>query len=213
MEFTAEQQAFIDNLINKRVAEIKSRAEKEGKDGIDAAVAAAEARFKEQTAAKDKELADLKASGGKGKEVDDSAVTARIAAMEQKWKQANERAARENLKSIAAELNAVNAEQVAALIGSHVQTGDDGNLTVINAEGKPRINAENKAMTVKEMISEFLAGNSHLVKAGGQPGAGSSGAKGPGNSGAEKTIKRNAYDKMAPQAKMDYIKGGGALTD
>ncbi len=203
MEFTPEQQTFIDSLINKRAAEIKSKAEDKAKDDIAAAQAAAEAKaaasLKEKTAAFEKELAEAKI---KGKEVDDRAVTERIAAMELKWKQANERAARENLKSIAAELNAINSEQVAALIGAHIQAGDDGRLTVINAEGKPRVNAENKAMTVKELVGEFLNANPHFVKAGGSPGAGSPGAQGPGSSGGPKTMKRADFNALSVEERM-----------
>ena len=56
MEFNNEQQVFIDNLINKRVAEVRTAAEAKAKEEV----ATAEAKFKEVSVAKDKELADLK---------------------------------------------------------------------------------------------------------------------------------------------------------
>lgn len=178
MEFTAEQQAFIDTMINKRVAEIKSKAEKEAKDGIDAAVAAAEARFKEQTAIKDKELADLKAkvAGGDRGGEDLTAMKERVAALEADKVKSRDLARKAQLLTAASELGAVNGEQAAVLVSPFIKSGDDGQLSVVNPEGQTRLNAEGKPMTVKEFMTEFLTGNPHLVKAGGQTGAGSRGA-------------------------------------
>lgn len=207
LPLTPEQQAVVDASFGKRFAEIQTRSEARLKEEL----AAAEGKFKEQIAGMETELAELKkkaASGHKDK-VDDSAVIARIAAVELKWKQANERAARENLKSIAAELNAINSEQVAVLISAQVKIGDDGNLIVINAEGTPRLNADNKAMTVKELVAEFLGNNPHFVKAGGQPGAGSQGSKGTA-SGEVKTIKRGEFDKLPPAEQMKFARTTGS---
>lgn len=209
---TAEQQTVVDASFNKRFAELNAKAEVSKNE----AVAIAEAKYREQFAKLEMELAELRKGNGNGNgkgKVDDSAVVARLAAMEQKWKRANERAAKEQLKSIAAELNAVSAEQVAALIGGHIKYDDDGNPTIINAEGTPRLNADSKAMGVKELVAEFLSANPHFVKASGTTGAGSVGAKSTGAAGMAKIMKRGVFDSMTPGEKMTFTKAGGTLTD
>src|SRR3990167_1093082 len=188
MEFTPEQQAIIDSLINKRVAEVRTAAEAKAREEIATAIAAADAKVKEVAVAKDKELADLKAkveSGGKGNE-DLTALKAEVERLKAKDIKNTELARKSQLLAAASELNAISAEQVAMLVSPHVKS--DETLTILNAEGKVRVNSEGNNMTVKEFMTEFLAGNTHLVKAGGASGAGSQGNRGGDNAGV-KTIK------------------------
>lgn len=209
MEFSAEQQAFIDNLIDKRVAEVRTKAEAKAAE----TVATAEAKFKELSVAKEKELADLKAkaeSGSKGNE-DLTALKAEVERLKAKDIKNVELARKSQLLAAASELNAISAEQVAMLVTPHVK-GDE-TLTILNAEGQPRINGEGKAMTVKEFMTEFLAGNPHLVKASGNQGAGSQGSRESNQAGA-KTMKRAAFDKLSPVDKMSFVKAtGNTITD
>lgn len=209
MEFTAEQQAFIDNLINKRVAEVRTAAEAKAAE----TVATAEAKFKELSVAKEKELADLKAkaeSGSKGNE-DLTALKAEVERLKAKDIKNVELARKSQLLAAASELNAISADQVAMLVTPHVK-GDE-TLTVLNAEGQPRVNSEGKPMTVKEFMTEFLAGNPHLVKASGNQGAGSQGNKGTESKGTQ-TIKRAAYDKLSPVDQKTFaLTPGNVITD
>ena len=211
MEFTTEQQAFIDASFGKRFAEIQAKAEAKRVEDI----AAVKAELAAQIAAKDSELAETKKASGSKKDVDDSAAVARVAALEQKWKQANERAARESLKSIAAELNAVNAEHVASLINGNVKIDEDGNFTVINAAGQPRLNAESKPMAIREYMTEFLTEYPHHVKASGQTGAGSTSAVGLHGAGAAlKTVKRGDFLKLSAVEQMKFATtAGNTITD
>lgn len=209
MEFTPEQQAFIDDLISKKYTEAYAKAGEKAKTDIAEAVSRAEVKYKSDIDALKRDNEILKNAGGR---VDDKAVTERIAAIEGQLKQAREAAAKGKLESIAAKMNAVNPEQVAVLIRQHLKTDDNGNLAVVNAEGQPRVNAENKPMTSEELFKEFLDGNPHLVKAASSTGAGSTGSTGI-NTGAAKTIKRGDYEKLSPQAKSDFIKTGGKPVD
>ena len=205
MEFTPEQQAFIDNLINKRVAEVRTAAEAKAKEEV----ATAEAKFKESSVAKDKELADLKAkaeSGSKGNEVDLTAMKAKLEELLAERKESLELARKSQLISAASDLNAISAEQVAMLVSPHIN--GEKTLTILGLEGKPRANDKGDPMTVKEFMTEFLATNPHLVKASGNQGAGSQGNKGNEQSGA-KTMKRAAFDKLSPGDKMAFVKATG----
>lgn len=212
MDFTPEQQAFIDKLVNQKYTEAYAKA----KEKYDLSLAEVTAnskseadKYKAETGKMKSDYDALKASKGG---VDDKAVTERIAAIEGQLKQAREAAAKGKLESIAAKMNAVNPEQVAVLIRQHMKTDDNGNLTVVNADGLPRLNAANKPMTEDELFKEFLDGNPHLVKASGSAGAGSTGST-AFNAGAAKTIKRGDYEKLTPQGKSDFIKAGGTPVD
>src|SRR3990167_4177282 len=195
MEFSTEQQAFIDDLISKKYTEAYTKAGEKAKTDIAEAVSRAEVKYKSDIDALKKDNEVLKSAGGK---VDDKAVPERIAAIEGQLKQAREAADKGKLESIAAKMNAVNPEQVAVLIRQHIKTDDNGNLIIVNAEGQPRVNADSKPMTENELFKEFLDGNPHLVKASGSTGAGSTGSTGS-NTGAAKTIKRGDFDKLSPQ--------------
>lgn len=213
MEFSPEQQTFIDGLVNKKYTEAYAKAKEKYDLSLAEMVVNSKTEVEKYKSEFDKMKSDyetLKAT--KGNAMDDKAVTERIAAIEGQLKQARETAINGTLIGIAAKMNAVSPEQAAYLIRQHLKTDDNGNLLVVNAEGTPRLNADNKPMTENELFKEFLDGNPHLVKASGNSGAGSTGGT-AFNAGAAKTMKRDAYDKMGPAAKMDYIKGGGALTD
>ena len=212
MEFTAEQQTFIDGLIKDSYPKAYAKAGESAKADIANAVAQAEVKYKADLAAATKRSEDLETALKSKGAVDDSAVTARIAAIEQELNQARESAVKGQLESITAKLNAVNPEQAAILLKMNTKTDDKGNLTVVNAKGEPRANADNKPMTVEEWAKEFLDANPHFVKAAGSQGAGSTGSTGS-NTGAAKTMKRGDYDSLSSQAKSDFIKSGGKPVD
>ncbi|CAG0943054.1 hypothetical protein ANRL1_01188 [Anaerolineae bacterium] len=202
MEFSPEQQAFIDGLVNKKYTEAYAKAKEKYDASLVEAVANAEAKHKTDMAALKAENETLKAGQGK---VDDKAVTERIAAIEGQLKQAREAAAKGRLESIAAKMNAVNPEQVAVLIRQHIKTDDNGNLVIVNAEGQPRLNAASKPMTEDELFKEFLDNNQHLVKASGSTGAGSSGAQ-LGNGAAN----NDALLKLPPVERINAARAAGA---
>src|SRR3990172_6557998 len=197
VEFTPEQQAQIQVLIDGAYAKAFAKANEKYRAEADILKA---------------QIQTLNESKGKdhGKGEDLTALKEGLAAITQELKQAKETAARDNLKAIAAELNAVNGEQVAMLVSPYIQMVD-GKIVVLNAEGIVRINGKGDPMTTKELVTEFLAHNLHLFKAGGSAGAGSTGAR--GGNGVSKTVKRGDYEQMTPQGKSDFIKSGGIPID
>lgn len=202
MKFSNEQQTFIDALINKRVAEIKSKAEEKAKADI-AAAAAVEARHKEHIATLETHLAELKKAGGAGN---------KLASLEARNAVLIERGKKKELLVACVELGAVNAEQVAVLIGPYIRTDDEGaDLYVINQAGETRYGADGRPVSVKAVVAEFLENNPHMAKSKGQPGAGSqSPSRLPGNSGA---MSRAAFERLSPESRMDYTLSGGIVKD
>lgn len=171
MEFTAEQQAFIDTSFNKRFSEIQAKAEAKRLEDI----AAVKSEFTAQIAAKDAELTELvkKQASGSKDNVDLTALQETVASLKADKVKNAELARKNQMLAAAAKFNAINAEQVAILTSPYLRSEDDGRLTVMNEKGEARVNAEGKPMTSDEYMSEFLSGNPHLVRAAANTGAGS----------------------------------------
>ena len=192
-EFTPGQQKVIDGLINKKYGEAMTKAEAKSKAKIDAL---------------ESQIAELKADKGKAQgntqNADLTALTEGLASVKQQLAQAQEKASRESLKSIASELNAVSGGQVATLISPFIKYDGD-KTSILNANGEVKFNGEGKEMTLKEFVKEFLNDNPHLVKASKNSGAGSASAKGKGGaSGAEDLRKlppAERITKIRAQAK------------
>ena len=202
MEITPEIQAHFDGIFNKRFAELQAKGETKTQE----AVLAAEAKYKEQIAAKETELAELKknAGGDKGNNEDLTALKARLAVLEADKIKSDEQAREAHLLTAAAELNAINGKQVAQLVSPFIRA-ENGQYSVINAEGQTKLNGEGKPMTVKEYVGEFLTNNPHLVKAPGGPGAGSKGAQ-FGNG----AVNNDALLKLPPVERIIAARAAGA---
>ena len=201
MEFTAEQQTFIDGLIKDAYTKAFTKAQANMTDDIATAVTKAETKFQSKLTASEKKVQELELAVASKNNTDNTAYNERIAKIEGKFKKAAERASKGDLESAAAKFNAVNPSQAAVLLRAHTVTDEDGNLTVINADGKPRNDESNKPMTLEALAAEFLKANPHLVNASGSAGSGSGGNTDL-TSGAANTIKRADFMKLPPAEQM-----------
>jgi len=66
------------------------------------------------------------------------------------------------LISAAAKYNAVNAEQVKALLSSNVRLNQDGDVEVVDGKGAVRYNDAGEPLGVDDLVKEFLDSNSHF---------------------------------------------------
>jgi hypothetical protein len=64
--------------------------------------------------------------------------------------------------SAAAKYNAVNAEQVKALLSTNVRLNDSGDVEVIDAKGTVRYNDKGEGLGVEDLVREFLDSNPHF---------------------------------------------------
>ena len=80
---------------------------------------------------------------------------------------------RENAILVAAS-SAYDPRQIAKLVKDDIGFDDEGNLVVVDAKGNPRLGATGKPVRVEEHIAAFLEGNKHLVRGSGIAGIGSS---------------------------------------
>lgn len=66
------------------------------------------------------------------------------------------------LLSAAAKFNAVNAEQVKALLAQNVRLNQDGDVEVIDERGSVRYNDRGEPIAVEELVRGFLDSNPHF---------------------------------------------------
>tara|TARA_R110000868_G_C10741346_1_gene752428 strand:- start:260 stop:949 length:690 start_codon:yes stop_codon:yes gene_type:complete len=66
------------------------------------------------------------------------------------------------LLSSAAKYNAVNAEQVKALLAQQVRLNDEGEVEVLDSKGAVRYNDKGSAIGVDDLVREFLDSNPHF---------------------------------------------------
>jgi hypothetical protein len=64
--------------------------------------------------------------------------------------------------SAAAKYNAVNAEQVKALLSTNVRLNDSGDVEVVDAKGSVRYNDKGEGLGVEDLVREFLDSNPHF---------------------------------------------------
>jgi len=70
------------------------------------------------------------------------------------------------LLSAAAKFNAVNAEQVKALLSQNVRLNQDGDVEVVDHSGSVRYNDAGEALAVDDLVREFLDSNPHFRASG-----------------------------------------------
>lgn len=82
-----------------------------------------------------------------------------------------------SLLNAASQQNAVNPQQVVALLKSNTRLSEDGSVEILDKDGSVRYNDSGTPMSVNELMSEFLTANPHFVRASAS-GVGSKGAAG-----------------------------------
>jgi hypothetical protein len=70
------------------------------------------------------------------------------------------------LLSAAAKFNAVNAEQVKALLSQNVRLNPEGEVEVVDHSGSVRYNDAGEALAVDDLVREFLDSNPHFRASG-----------------------------------------------
>ena len=126
------------------------------------------------------------------------------------------------LLGAAQEAGAFSAEQIYGLLSGRTvleETRDDDGkptgtyvpkTTVITLDGDKRIE---KTLPAAEAVKAFLGlpENKNLVNSTAHPGGGA--RQGGAANGAVKSISRQQFESLSPQARMDHVKGGGVLHD
>lgn len=112
-----------------------------------------------------------------------------------------------NLLNAANAKRAINAQQVSALLRNQVRLGDSGEAEVLDSNGNVRYTDAGTAMTIDQLVDDFLRANPHFVSAGpsgsGVTGnVGDSGRKGLGNMDPSQLNMNNREDRKIYQELM-----------
>ena len=100
----------------------------------------------------------------------------------------------------ASKAKSVAPDHVAQLLRSNIQLSDDGNVIVIDSEGKQRYTDNADPMNVNQLVEEFLSSNQYF-KSAGPSGAGSTGNT---NNADQKTFDLAQLDMNNPEHRKLY---------
>ena len=104
--------------------------------------------------------------------------------------------------------NVIDAEEISALLKGYVRLNDDNSFTVLNELGAERLNANAAAMTVDELVADWLSKRPHHLRASGTTGAGSSGGRFSGG-GSQTPLTADSIRKMSTEELKGLIAGDG----
>lgn len=112
------------------------------------------------------------------------------------------------LLSAAARLQAVNADQVKALLINNVRLNSEGEVEVIDDKGAIRYSDSGTALAVDDLVQEFLQHNPHFVKPTIATSASQSSI-----AAQTKTVDLNSLDMKNPEHRKKYadLKKAGKL--
>jgi hypothetical protein len=184
-------QAELDSLISGRVGQAIAQTEKKYKGQpippeIQKELDDARAFKAEQERKKHEEKGEyqkaLDAQAKALREQYDPEIKARDEKIAKREERLRKEVVTNQLLSAASNGNAVNAEQVVALLASQVRLGEEFEPQVVDGAGNPRFVGD-KAMTPAQLVEDFLRNNPHFVKASGKAGGSTGGAhkSGAGN--------------------------------
>jgi hypothetical protein len=102
----------------------------------------------------------------------------------------------------ASKAKSVAPDHVAQLLRSNIQLSDDGNVIVIDSEGKQRYTDNADPMNVNQLVEEFLSSNQYF-KSAGPSGAGSTGNT---NNADQQSFDLSQLDLNKPEHREIYKK-------
>jgi hypothetical protein len=111
------------------------------------------------------------------------------------------------LVSAAAQLRAVNADQVKALLKPMVRLNESGDVEVLDQKGTVRYNDQGQPFGVQDLVKEFLDTNPHFVAAGASTTHGRNNI----NQGSQNKIDLSKLDMKNPEHRKLYRDSGMGL--
>jgi len=204
VEFTTEQQAKVQELIDESYKRAYSKAKDGAANDIHVKKLEAEVAKLKESKVQDKPNAmdseEVKKAFASLKEEHATQMGDAIAKLESF---ADSKKTEAMLRSISRH-NVVDAGEVCNLLIDNVTVDDTGKLTV-QGEGGPVVNKQGVAMSVDEYIGEWLAQRPHHLRSSQSSGAGSQGNLGSGGGGAKYDLSDPSVWKSMPREDLDKI--------
>lgn len=187
--FTQEE---LDRIVKERLARERSKILKQY-EGVDVD------RYRQLLEAQEAKEQEEQAKRGEFEKILQSTVQKKDTTIQQLQNELMAIKVDGSLLNAASQRKAVNPKQVARLLKDQIRLNQSGEVEVLDDSGSVRYTDEGTAMSVEDLVSEFLNTNPHFVNAGPSgTGSQSKVANANGNMGvpdASKLNMNNAQDR------------------
>lgn len=158
----------VDRIVKERLTRERQKILKQF-EGVDVD------RYRELTAKEEQIKLEQEKARGNFEKVLQETVSKKDTTIQQLQQQLHSIQIDGSLLSAASSRKAVNPQQVVKLLKESVRLSTDGSVEVLDNEGAVRYTDAGSAMTVEDLVQEFLTTNPHFVTAG-PSGSGPNGA-------------------------------------
>lgn len=149
----------IDKIVRERLQREQKRWEKKyGEVDVD--------RYRQLTEKEENEKIEQQKQRGEFEKVLQETVGKKDSAIQDLQRQLTEIRVDGSLLNAASSRRAINAQQVSALLRNQVRLGVTGEAEVVDSSGNVKYTDDGTAMTVDQLVDDFLKTNSHFVSAG-----------------------------------------------
>ncbi len=190
--FTQED---LDRIVKERLARERSKLLKQY-EGVDVE------RYRQMLEAEEAKQHEEQAKRGEFEKILQSTVSKKDTVIQQLQKELQAIKVDGSVLNAASSRKAVNPQQVVRLLKDQIRLNDRGEVEVLDDTGSVRYSDEGTAMTVDQLVGEFLTANPHFVSAGPSgTGSTSAVAKANGNMGVP---DMNKLDMNNPKDRAIY---------
>ena len=210
-DFTAETQEAnkgfnqedIDRIVKERLSRERQKILKQY-EGVDVE------RYRQLLDQEEKKAQEEQVKRGEFEKILQSTVSKKDTQIQQLQKELQAIKVDGTLLNAASSRKAINPQQVVRLLKEQIRLNDTGEVEVLDESGSVRYNDQGTAMTVDELVGEFLNTNNHFVNAG-PAGTGSQSSVARGNSqvGAIDVSKLDMNNPKDRGVYKEYMKSKG----
>lgn len=198
--FTQED---IDRIVKERLVRERNKMLKQY-EGVDVE------KYKQLIAAEEQRAQEEQVKRGEFEKILQSTVGKKDQTIQQLQNELKAIKVDGTLLNAASKNKAINPQQVARLLKDNLRLAASGEVEVLDESGSVRYNDQGSAMTIDDLVSEFLSSNPHFVSAGpAGTGSQSSVAKATGSVGTPDPSKLNMNDPKDRQMFKEIMKSKG----
>ncbi len=167
----------LDRIVKERLSRERAKLMKQY-EGVDVE------RYRQMLAAEEAKQHEEQAKRGEFEKILQTTVSKKDTQIQQLQKELQAIKVDGSVLNAASSRKAVNPQQVVRLLKDQIRLNDQGEVEVIDDQGSVRYSDQGTAMTIDQLVGEFLTANAHFVAAGPTgTGSQSAVAKANGNLG------------------------------